>query len=74
VRTCRTAPSKAPLPAGPIAMSWRRTNSFETPELTPSADMFKGLPPSSTQPSRTSTGSTMDSPIKPCTKAVCGLS
>ena len=27
----------APLPAGPTAMSWRRTNSFEAPEATPSA-------------------------------------
>ena len=51
VRTCRTAPSSTPLPAGPTCMSWRRTNSFEAPEAAPSAAIFSGLPPSRTQPS-----------------------
>ena len=64
----------APDPAGPICMSWRRTNSFEAPDAAPLAAIFNGLPPSRTEPPLTSTGSTMDSPMKPCTKAVAGLS
>src|SRR5882762_544907 len=31
-RTRCTAPSSAPLPAGPICMSWRRTNNFDAPD------------------------------------------
>src|SRR3954470_22016868 len=44
-RTWRTAPSSEPVPAGPICMSWRRTNSFEAPEAAPSAAMLSGWAP-----------------------------
>ena len=71
-RMCRTAPCNAPLPAGTICMSWRRTNNFDAPEATPAAAIFNALPPNRTEPSLTSTGSTIDLPMKPKTNGVAG--